>query len=77
MMHAGIKTDFAHIKDYTQDYISFIQKYGDSKLEKTIYEIHHGSDSPDSDPIRLGEAMPDWDFDKSYHQDRLVLEEQS
>ena len=71
---AGIKTEFACIKDYTKDYISFIQKYGTADLEKTIYEIHHGSDEPDDEPIRMNQIMPDWDFDECYHQDKLVLE---
>ena len=71
---AGIKTEFACIKDYTKDYISFIQRYGTADLEKTIYEIHHSSDEPDDEPIRMNQTMPDWDCDECYHQDKLVLE---
>ena len=55
--------------------IKFIQTYGDKDLEKTVNEMHHGTDHPHAAPVRHAIPLPDFDFDKSYRLGKIVLEQ--
>ena len=71
----GIKTRFTKPRSRMKEYIRFIQTYGSNDLEKTVNEIHYGDDHPHDAPVRRGVPMPAWDFEESYKQNKLVLEE--
>ena len=73
-IYPGLKTNFTTLRPTIGRYIQFIQKYGETDLPITVNELHYDVREPTDPPIRHAEPLPDWDFEESYKQGKLVLE---